>query len=105
MRPSGSPSTECRSAATSPPAQSGASPVNSPQRGIQVSEISEPQPTGSAGSVLPTTMPAVEEAFDEIDVDEPLVGIIMGSLEYKPNMQQARAPLQVAGIRYELRVM
>ena len=34
-------------------------------------------------------MPAVEEAFEEIDVDEPLVGIIMGSKNDKPKMQPA----------------
>ena len=50
-------------------------------------------------------MPAVEEAFDEIDVDEPLVGIIMGSKNDKPKMQPAGAALHDAGIRYEVRVM
>jgi 5-(carboxyamino)imidazole ribonucleotide mutase len=74
-----------------------------------VSEISEdPQPigsTGSSGAVEPATMPAVEEAFDEIDVDEPLVGIIMGSKNDKPKMQPAGAALHDAGIRYEVRVM
>ncbi len=77
-----------------------------------MTEISEePQPTGSAGSVepappaQPTTMPAVEEAFDEIDVDEPIVGIIMGSKNDKPKMQPAGAALHDAGIRYEVRVM
>ena len=50
-------------------------------------------------------MPAVEEAFEEIDVDEPLVGIIMGSKNDKPKMQPAGAALHDAGIRYEVRVM
>jgi phosphoribosylaminoimidazole carboxylase PurE protein len=71
-----------------------------------MSEISEePQPTGPTGSMQPTTMPAVEEAFDEIDVDEPIVGIIMGSKNDKPKMQPAGAALHDAGIRYEVRVM
>jgi 5-(carboxyamino)imidazole ribonucleotide mutase len=74
-----------------------------------MSEISEePQPTGSSGSpgpMQPTTMPAVEEAFDEIDVDEPIVGIIRGSKNDKPKMQPAGAALHDAGIRYEVRVM
>jgi 5-(carboxyamino)imidazole ribonucleotide mutase len=74
-----------------------------------MSEISEePQPTGStgsAGSAQPATMPAVEEAFEEISVDEPLVGIIMGSKNDKPKMQPAGAALHDAGIRYEVRVM
>jgi len=77
-----------------------------------MSEISEePQPigstgsSGSAGGAAPSTMPAVEEAFEEINVDEPLVGIIMGSKSDKPKMQPAGAALHHAGIRYEVRVM
>ena len=65
-----------------------------------MSEISEePQPTGAA------VMPAVEKAFEEIEVDEPLVGIIMGSKNDKAKMQPAGAALHEAGIRYEVRVM
>ena len=75
-----------------------------------MSEISEgPQPSGGeanepqVGEAL--AMPAVEEAFEEIDVDEPLVGIIMGSKNDKPKMQPAGAALHEAGISYEVRVM
>jgi len=75
-----------------------------------MSEISdEPQPTGGeanepqVGEAL--AMPAVEEAFEEIDVDEPLVGIIMGSKNDKPKMQPAGKALHEVGIRYEVRVM
>jgi 5-(carboxyamino)imidazole ribonucleotide mutase len=65
-----------------------------------MSEISEePQPSGAI------TMPAVEEAFEEIEVAEPLVGIIMGSKNDKPKMQPAGAALHEAGISYEVRVM
>jgi 5-(carboxyamino)imidazole ribonucleotide mutase len=65
-----------------------------------MSEISEePQP------VVPATMPEVEEAFEEIDVDEPYVGIIMGSKNDKPKMQPAGTALQEGGISYEVRVM
>jgi len=64
-----------------------------------MSEISEPQPPS------PTAMPEVEEAFEEIDVDEPHVGIIMGSKNDKPKMQPAGAALHEADIRYEVRVM
>ena len=68
-----------------------------------MTEISEdPMPTPPP-DVAP--MAAVEEAFDEIDVDEPLVGIIMGSKNDKPKMQPAGTALQDAGIRYEVRVM
>src|SRR6478609_832683 len=77
-----------------------------------MSEISEePQPTGSPDPTTPAdpaqtaTMPAVEEAFEEIDVDEPHVGIIMGSKNDKPKMQPAGKALHEAGIRYEVRVM
>ncbi len=51
------------------------------------------------------TMPEVEAAFEEIDVDAPLVGIIMGSKNDKPKMQPAGQALQDAGIRFEVRVM
>src|SRR6266487_745506 len=50
-------------------------------------------------------MPQVEEAFEEIEVDAPLVGIIMGSKSDKPKLQPAGEALHDAGIRYEVRVM
>ncbi len=50
-------------------------------------------------------MPDVETTFEEIEVDAPLVGIIMGSVNDKPKMQPAGAALHDAGIRYEVRVM
>ena len=53
----------------------------------------------------PIPMVEVEEAFEEIDVAEPLVGIIMGSKTDKPKMQPAGTALGDAGIRYEVRVM
>jgi len=68
-----------------------------------VSEISEDPISGKGPA--PTEMPAVEEAFDEIDVDEPLVGIIMGSKNDKPKMQPAGAALHEAEVSYEVRVM
>jgi 5-(carboxyamino)imidazole ribonucleotide mutase len=65
-----------------------------------MSEISEePQPTE------PTPSAAVEETFEEIDVDEPLVGIIMGSKNDMPKMEPAGAALDEAGISHEMRVM
>lgn len=51
------------------------------------------------------SMPEVEVAFEEIEVDAPLVGIIMGSKNDKPKMHAAGQALQDAGIRYEVRVM
>src|SRR5215208_131004 len=50
-------------------------------------------------------MPEVEAAFEEIEVDAPRVGIIMGSKNDKPKMQPAGQALQDAGVRYEVRVM
>ena len=65
-----------------------------------MSEISEePQPTE------PTPSAEVEEVFEEIDVDEPLVGIIMGSKNDMPKMEPAGAALDEAGISHEMRVM
>jgi 5-(carboxyamino)imidazole ribonucleotide mutase len=61
--------------------------------------VSEPE------SVATATMPEVEAAFEEIEVDAPLVGIIMGSANDKPKMQPAGQALQEADIRYEVRVM
>ncbi len=65
--------------------------------------------TGTAETVpsspTPDTMPDVEAAFEEIEVDAPRVGIIMGSKNDKPKMQGAGQALQDAGIRYEVRVM
>jgi phosphoribosylaminoimidazole carboxylase PurE protein len=70
-----------------------------------MNEISEdPTPT-PAPEPTSTPMVDVEQAFEEIDVAEPLVGIIMGSKNDKPKMQPAGTALQDAGIRYEVRVM
>ncbi|MFN8112090.1 MAG: 5-(carboxyamino)imidazole ribonucleotide mutase [Solirubrobacterales bacterium] len=65
-------------------------------------------PTPAAGTEAPPeseAMPDVETAFEEIEVDSPLVGIIMGSANDKPKMQPAGKALEEAGIRYEVRVM
>ena len=73
-------------------------PTPSPAQGVA---NPEGEPEGSA----PVAMPDVESAFEEIEVDEPLVGIIMGSPNDKPKMQPAGKALEDAGIRYEVRVM
>jgi 5-(carboxyamino)imidazole ribonucleotide mutase len=65
-----------------------------------MNEISEePQPSKGV------TMPEVEEAFQEIDAETPLVGIIMGSKNDMEKMQPAAKALEEAGIRSEIRVM
>ncbi|MGA7398253.1 MAG: 5-(carboxyamino)imidazole ribonucleotide mutase [Solirubrobacterales bacterium] len=56
-------------------------------------------------STEPQTLSSVEELFEEIEVEQPLVGIIMGSKNDKPKMQPAGAALEAAGIKYEVRVM
>jgi 5-(carboxyamino)imidazole ribonucleotide mutase len=50
-------------------------------------------------------LPEVEEAFEEIEVDAPRVGIIMGSASDKPVMQPAGEELKERGIRFEVRVL
>jgi phosphoribosylaminoimidazole carboxylase PurE protein len=70
-------------------------------------EIADPEGTQPAESetAAPEPMPDVEAAFEEIEVDAPRVGIIMGSKNDKPKMQPAGEALQQHGIRYEVRVM
>jgi 5-(carboxyamino)imidazole ribonucleotide mutase len=43
--------------------------------------------------------------FEELDVDAPLVGIVMGSKSDMPVMEKAGNELKERGIRYEIRVM
>jgi 5-(carboxyamino)imidazole ribonucleotide mutase len=54
---------------------------------------------------VPATETEVEHAFDELDVDAPLVGIVMGSKSDMPVMEKAGQELEERGIRYEMRVM
>ena len=65
-------------------------------------EISE---RGTAEVATADPMPDVESAFEEIEIDAPLVGIIMGSKNDKPKLQPAGEALHEAGIPYEVRVM
>jgi 5-(carboxyamino)imidazole ribonucleotide mutase len=70
-------------------------------------EIAEPEGTQRKEAETATLepMPDVEAAFEEIEVDAPRVGIIMGSKNDKPKMQPAGEALHEHGIRYEVRVM
>jgi 5-(carboxyamino)imidazole ribonucleotide mutase len=64
--------------------------------------MTEPAPT--TGAVTETeTEPEAE--FDDLDVDAPIVGIIMGSKSDLPEMEKAGDILSDNGIRYEIRVM
>jgi 5-(carboxyamino)imidazole ribonucleotide mutase len=77
-----------------------------------MSETADPAeeglPVGHAEGVperAPATTTEVEEEFEDLDVDAPLVGIIMGSKSDMDVMQKAAAELDERGIRNEVRVM
>jgi phosphoribosylaminoimidazole carboxylase PurE protein len=53
----------------------------------------------------PATETEVEAMFDDLDVDAPLVGIVMGSKSDMPVMEKAGTELEERGIHYEIRVM
>jgi phosphoribosylaminoimidazole carboxylase PurE protein len=53
----------------------------------------------------PATETEVEAMFDDLDVDAPIVGIVMGSKSDMPVMEKAGTELEERGIRYEMRVM
>ena len=51
------------------------------------------------------TTPITETEFEELDVDAPRVGIIMGSKSDMEEMDKAGKVLEERGIHYEVRVM
>ena len=53
----------------------------------------------------PAVEAEVEEAFDDLDVDAPLVGVVMGSKSDMPAMEAAGKELEQREIRHEVRVM
>jgi len=53
----------------------------------------------------PDTMTEVETELEEIEVDAPRVGIVMGSKSDMPEMEKAAKELEERGISYEIRVM
>ena len=54
---------------------------------------------------LPAAETAVELELDELEVDAPRVGIVMGSKSDMPVMEKAGQELAERGILYEMRVM
>src|ERR1700731_5135849 len=58
------------------------------------------QPAGA-----PQTLAGTEAEFEELDVDSPLVGIVMGSKSDLPAMEAAERELNDRGISCEVRVM
>jgi phosphoribosylaminoimidazole carboxylase PurE protein len=67
-----------------------------PERGTAISAQQEPGPE---------SMTETESAFDEMEVDAPRVGIIMGSASDKPALEPAENELRERGIRFEVRVL
>jgi 5-(carboxyamino)imidazole ribonucleotide mutase len=61
--------------------------------------------SGSAPQTGAVTETDPETEFADLDVDTPLVGIIMGSKSDMPEMEKAGEILAEKGIRYEVRVM
>lgn len=59
----------------------------------------------SPAADLPDPETEVEEAFEDLDVDAPRVGIVMGSKSDMPVMEKAAKELEERGIRHETRVM
>ena len=53
----------------------------------------------------PATQTAVEAEVDGLEVDAPVVGIVMGSKSDMPAMDAAAVQLTELGIRHEVRVM
>jgi 5-(carboxyamino)imidazole ribonucleotide mutase len=53
----------------------------------------------------PVTEEAVEAEFEELDVDTPLVGVVMGSKSDMPAMEAAVEELRKREIPHEVRVM
>ena len=56
-------------------------------------------------SEAPETVTEVQTDLEELEVDGPLVGIIMGSKSDMDTMESAAKVLREAGIRHETRVM
>jgi 5-(carboxyamino)imidazole ribonucleotide mutase len=65
-----------------------------------MSEAAVPEPSGQA-----VTETEVEDQFAELDVDAPLVGIVMGSKSDMEAMEKAAKELDERGISNETRVM
>jgi len=68
-------------------------------------ETIEPGGAEPAQGRGPQTVTEVEATFEEIEVDAPLVGIIMGSKNDKERMRPAGEALHEAGVSYEVRVL
>ncbi len=63
--------------------------------------MSTPEPSAAP----PETLTEVESELEALEVDAPLVGIVMGSKSDMEEMEKAGKELEERGIRYEVRVM
>jgi hypothetical protein len=70
-----------------------------------LNETVDPEEQAGAAHSAPVTETSVEEEFAALDVDSPLVGIVMGSKSDMPVMEKAARELDERGILNELRVM
>jgi 5-(carboxyamino)imidazole ribonucleotide mutase len=70
-----------------------------------LNETVDPEEQVGAAHGAPVTETSVEEEFAALDVDSPLVGIVMGSKSDMPVMEKAARELDDRGILNELRVM
>ena len=61
--------------------------------------------TPEEAPAAPATQTEVEHQFDELEVDAPRVGIVMGSKSDMPVMEKAGQELEDRDIHYEIRVM
>jgi phosphoribosylaminoimidazole carboxylase PurE protein len=61
--------------------------------------------TGEQIGTVPAPATEVEEAFERLEQDAPLVGILMGSKSDMELMQKAGDELEARGIRYEINVL
>jgi 5-(carboxyamino)imidazole ribonucleotide mutase len=66
--------------------------------------MSEREPEAIAEPEV-VTEPEVETVFEELDVDAPVVGIVMGSKSDMDEMEKAAKELEERGIMHEVRVM
>lgn len=57
------------------------------------------------GPPTSATETEVEHEFDGLEVDAPVVGIVMGSKSDMPAMEKAKTELDERGVRSEIRVM
>lgn len=70
--------------------------------------MQEQETLGQASSTVVSesaASPAVEKAFEEIDVEAPQVSVLMGSTSDKEVMKPAGQELSERGINYEVRVL